>query len=76
MTDSSEVETKDSFDHWVCCIDDNVALCGTDVSNQPWVDIDGDCSCQSCSDLLFCTICPVYKVACTFVGDVNKEIIF
>lgn len=43
-------DTDSSDDHWVCCRNDNIGYCGTDVSDLPWTDFDR-ASCVVCDDL-------------------------
>jgi hypothetical protein len=33
-----DVAAASPVDHVVCCRDDNLALCGTDVTDEPWAD--------------------------------------
>ena len=48
--DQREASTTDSdLDHWVCRLDRDLALCGTRVPGDNWVD--GPISCVVCVDL-------------------------
>lgn len=46
--------------HQTCCEDDNLGLCGTDVTDLPWTDGFGEEPCLVCADLLHQTpiLCP------------------
>jgi len=49
----------DEPSHIVCCVDENIGLCGTDLTNVPWVDDDTPTGCVVCSDLHdVVTFCP------------------
>jgi hypothetical protein len=55
----------DALDHWTCCLDDNVALCGADVTDEPWAPFDV-ASCTVCEVVLRsrlesgdCALCPL-----------------
>ncbi|MEU9208505.1 hypothetical protein AB0D27_11260 [Streptomyces sp. NPDC048415] len=50
-------DSGDALTHVVCCNDD-VALCGTDVAGQEWVDDDEDPTCVVCRELADAP-CPV-----------------
>lgn len=52
----SETSTAGDLFHWVCC-DENKALCGTDFTEDAWVD--GGDECVVCRDLVDqdCRLC-------------------
>lgn len=45
-------DTGDNLTHSVCACDDDLALCGADVSGQPWADDDEEVDCVVCQDLM------------------------
>lgn len=46
------VQVEDgSLDHVTCCMDDNLALCGTDVTEDEWVAPDSPITCVVCHAL-------------------------
>lgn len=60
-------EAIDEQDHWTCCKDDNLALCGIDLTDVPWVTEDDGTNCQRCDDLNNrlpdqCQGCPAFTV--------------
>lgn len=50
--------SDDDLDHTVCDCDENIALCGRDVTEEPWVE-DGPNPCVVCRELndLACERC-------------------
>jgi hypothetical protein len=50
--DDSDVELV----HVVCCVDEDTALCSTDVSAEPWTR--SEISCVVCGDLETTKVCP------------------
>lgn len=42
--------SDDDLDHTVCC-DENIALCGRDVTDEPWVEVGSPNQCVVCEDL-------------------------
>jgi hypothetical protein len=66
----SDLEPGDDEPHHVvCCRDENLALCGTDVTDDAWRSDEVPPSCVVCDDLLrnpsFCPLlgwCPEYDV--------------
>lgn len=50
-------DSGDEMVHTVCCVDDDTALCSTDVSDQPWSG--SATSCVVCCDLQGTSTCPV-----------------
>ena len=47
-----DASTDDAgIDHVVCGRNDDIALCGTSVADEPWVDADLPTTCVVCDDL-------------------------
>lgn len=45
-------------DHWVCCRNDNITLCGFDATGLPWVDfnLSGCVVCDELIEIPFCSL--------------------
>jgi len=48
---SASVPSDDCLDHVTCCGDDNLALCGTDVTADEWIPEDSPTTCVVCASL-------------------------
>lgn len=53
-------ETKDVI-HIVRCDDENLSLCGVDISDHEWVGDDIEPTCPVCNQLWYERYCPVLK---------------
>lgn len=54
------VKERPELFHTCCCDDDDVALCGEDVSMMPFTDGDGEQCCMVCEDLMEQSSCPKF----------------
>lgn len=56
-----------SESHLTCCRDDDTALCGSDVSGEPW-NVGTETSCAVCADLehmpVDMNVCPLTSKLC------------
>jgi hypothetical protein len=50
--------TKSEEDHWTCCENEDVGLCGTDVRDLPFTEFEV-ASCIVCEDLSRTAHCPL-----------------
>lgn len=48
----------DDDDHWTCCRNDDVSMCGKDVMDVPLVDFT-QASCATCDSLINTDYCPL-----------------
>lgn len=60
-------EVDEEQGHWVCCEDDDLALCGIDLTEVPWCTEDDGPTCQRCDDLNNrlsdqCQGCPAFTI--------------
>lgn len=53
----------DELDHFTCCVDTNVSLCGFDLTTTPFADFD-TATCIVCDDLETGDTCPIYRTPC------------
>lgn len=44
-------DIRDDLDHVTCCEDDNLALCGTDVTDDEWIPAEALTTCVVCAHL-------------------------
>jgi hypothetical protein len=49
----------DELGHWVCCRDEDRALCGADVTGHAWVNQGQMLDCVVCDELLRAGTCPL-----------------
>lgn len=54
----------DDLDHVCCCLNDNLSLCGFDVTGAVLDDDLGDIDCVVCADLAHSHICPFTNKPC------------
>lgn len=47
---TTDITTDDELDHITCCVDENISLCGLDLTDVPWVD-DFTNLCRMCAEL-------------------------
>ena len=58
--DRAELADGDpDVEHWVCCDDENLAVCGTDVTGEAWTELDDSQVCVTCRDLVEAADCNV-----------------
>lgn len=62
------VDDDDKDDHWVCCRNDDVSLCGKDVMDLPVLEFE-EASCRACDNLLGTEVCPLGLIC----GQINEE---
>ncbi len=63
VPERSSVDQDDELVHQVCCRDNDVALCGRDVSLAAWRDdgeLDRPNDCVVCEDLNRGYVCPLF----------------
>lgn len=52
------IEKDDHLCHLVCCVDDDIGVCGTDLSRCTTFVYDPDDPCVVCDDLWHLEVCP------------------
>lgn len=64
-----EVDDDPDVGHYVCDCDQDIALCGWDVTNEPWVTEESEIpTCPMCLDMLSGP-CPRCQRPCWGFGD-------
>lgn len=63
VTVDATTEPDNRLNHWTCCVNADVALCGTDVTEDVWEDFD-EASCVVCDDLVDDAHCPLTRRRC------------